>query len=143
MKNTTLASFIKSTNIPSSLVRAVVRNCYGLESFKEIAQDITNHGASAGFGNFIYYSDTVKFTTKNKKAIIELCKDLDSQIENVGLVRFIASFNCLNNSWSYDEIAQVIYGRSTLDEKTQIYNALAWFSLEEVARSYVDFVECK
>ena len=76
MKNTTLASFIKSTNLPSSLVRAVVRNCHGWGSFKEMAQDVTNHGASAGFGNFIYYKDTMKFTTKNKKAIIELCKEV-------------------------------------------------------------------
>ena len=137
---TTLKSFIKASNIEASLIRAVVKNCHGWESFKEMSQDVCNHGASAGFGRFCYYVDTVAFTAKNKKAILAYCKEMDSQIENVGIISFITSFNCLEG-YDQDEIAAAIYGRPTFDEKVAVYNALAWFALEEVCRAYCDFKE--
>lgn len=132
----TLSEFIKKSNIDSKLIRSVVRSMYGWESFKESAIDIVNNGANCGFGKFIYYYDTVKFTKRNKVSIIGLCKEMDQQIENVGLINFICSFNCMKDS-NYDEVAKAIYSGKG-EEVTKVYNALAWFALEEVCRSYSD-----
>ena len=80
MKTITLKSFIKNSSIPATLIRAVVKNMNGWDSFKESAQDVVNHGASCGFGNFIYYSDTVAFTAKNRKTIAEYATDQSKEI---------------------------------------------------------------
>ena len=42
-KRPSLVNLIDSTNIPESLVRSVVRQMGGWESFKESAPDITRH----------------------------------------------------------------------------------------------------
>ena len=52
MKTITLAKLIESTNIPASLIRATGRQSGGWESFKEHAEDVTNHGASGGFSGW-------------------------------------------------------------------------------------------
>lgn len=137
MKKLTLESFIENSNVEPSLIRAVVNNMSGWEYFKDSAENVTDYGAAGGFGQFVYYYDTLKFTRKNKKAILNLCADMDQQIENIGLLGFIGSFNCISDI-SQDSIAKAIYtGKG--DDVTNVFNALAWFALEEVSRAYVDF----
>ena len=46
----------------------------------------------------------------------------------------IASFNCLNNDYSVEEIAEAIY--SPAEDETQVQNALAWHAAEEVCRMF-------
>lgn len=137
MKNIKLKDFIENSNINSTLIKSVVNNMGGWEYFKENADNVTEHGAAGGFGGFIYYTDTMKFARRNKTAIIQLCESMDEQMENVGLLSFISSFNCLNDI-SQDSIAKAIYtGKG--EDVTQVLNALAWFALEEISRAYVDF----
>ena len=76
MQNLTLSQLIAESGLNPSLVRSTVRQCYGWQDFKEMAQDVANHGANCGFGKFIYYTDTIAFTKRNKKALLELCKGL-------------------------------------------------------------------
>jgi len=139
MKNLTLKSFCQKSHIAESLIRSAVRQVGGFNSFMMYAQDVCNHGAVGGFGGFIYYDNTVKFTKRNKAAILELCKEFDSQIENVGVISFIASFNCLRGE-SQEDVADGLYNPRS-DNQTIVYNALAWFALEEVCRSYCDLVD--
>jgi len=134
-----LSTVIKNSNIPATLIRSVVRQCAPWEEFKEIAQDVASHGADAGFGNFIYYSDTVAFTKRNRKYIIELLQDQCSEFGIDNIYQFIASFNCLHGNYSSEEIAESFYRDN--DARTQVYNALAWYALEEVARAVVDTLE--
>ena len=136
----TLSSFIKASNIPATLIRGVVFGLGGWDQFKESALDVANHGASGGYGSFCYYSDTVKFTTKHRKTIVDFLGDYVKDFD-VSVVDMVRGFNCLSDLYDYDEVAKALYGRATEDSKTQIYNALAWFALEEVCRSYVDFKE--
>lgn len=99
-------------------------------------EDVVNNGAAGGFGQFIYYSDTVKFYKKNKNEIVALCKEMASDFGQ-DLIAFVAGFNCLNDDdETRDEIGRTLYGR--VGDDTQVANALAWFALEEVARWYVD-----
>ena len=134
-----LSDFVKQSTVPAKLIRAVVRQVGGWDNFTEIANDAARHGAAAGFVGFTYYDDTVAFTKRNKCAILEFAADQDSQIESVGLIKFVAGFGCLDETED-DEVARALYaGRG--DAVTGIYNALAWYMLEEVCRSYVDLLD--
>ena len=98
MKKPTLSLFLAESGIPSSLVRSTVRQCGDWETFQEIAQDVCNHGANAGFSGFIYYSETIPFAKRNKKALMEMCKEQAEECYGKGysVGQFIAGFNCVD-----------------------------------------------
>ena len=142
MKKLTLSQFIAESGLPASLVRSTVRQCGGWEMFQEDAKNLQlcSCGAAGGFGGFIYYSETVPFTKRNKKALLELCKDQASDYYDHGMTipGFIAGFNCVG--CDAEQVAIALYtGKG--DNVTEVYNALAWYALEEVARRYCDIIE--
>lgn len=143
MKTMTLKTLIDNSSIPATLIRAVVKNMHGWESFKESAQDIIDHGAACGFGNFIYYTDTMTFTAKNRKAIAEYAAEQSKEIGYKDEIEMILGFNGLqHDDLNLSDIARALYGRLTDDDKkTTIYNALAWYALEEVSRACCDLLE--
>lgn len=145
MKNLNMKTLIANSSIPATLIRAVVKNMGGLDSFKESAQDVVDHGATCGFGNFIYYTDTVAFTAKNRKSIAEYAAEQSKEIGYKDEIEMILSFNVIkkdNDDLTSSDIARALYGRlADDDKKTTIYNVLAWYALEEVAQAYCDLVE--
>lgn len=128
------SEFIKQSHIPASLIKATVHQIGGWEEFKEHAEDVTNHGASGGFSGFIYYSDTVEFTETNKATILAFAKEQAADFGE-SLFSMVGGFNCLKIS--PEEVAEAIYNHNS-ENQTMVYNALAWYILEEVCRSYVD-----
>ncbi len=143
MKKLTMKTLIANSSIPATLIRAVVKNMGGWDSFKESAQDVVDHGAACGFGNFIYYTDTVIFTAKNRKVIAELAVQQAADFGDSSEIEMILGFNQLkHDDLTSSDIARALYGRLTdEDKKTTIYNALAWYALEEAARAYCDLLE--
>lgn len=136
----TLKDFTEKTHLPASLVRAVVRQIGGWSEFKERAADVANYGADSGFSGFIYYTDTVAFTKRNKTEILQVAWELARDLGEGDEFDLIANFGCLRGEFTAAEIARAIY--SPRDEGRQtVFNALAWFALEEVACSYCDLVE--
>jgi hypothetical protein len=134
------SKFIENSNIPASLIRAVSRQIGGWDSFTESAEDICNHGAGGGVGGFIYYTETVKFYRNNRKTILAVAEEMaDSMGED--LLSMIAGFNCLRQyKLTNNEVAQALY-MSKGEMVDQVQNAMAWFALEECARSYCDCLE--
>jgi hypothetical protein len=126
----TIKAFTEQSNINPKLVRAVIRQVGGFEAFKEIADDVTNYGANAGFSGFIYYADTLKFSKRNRNLILALLADL-----NVELV----DFGCLKD-FSAAEIYEALHN-SRSDYRPTVYNALAWFALEQVSWDFINIVE--
>lgn len=109
-------------------------------------KDVSDHGASGGYGGFIYHRDTCKFARENMPLIIEQLKE-DTSNYGVDVFEMVSNFNCLNENYPAFEIASVIFDQA--DEAsindgadTQILNALAWYALEEVARYITDIREC-
>ena len=138
---TTISNLIANTNIPAALVRAVVRQLGGLDSFKESARDIANHGINGGFHGFIYYTDTVKFAKAHKADILAYAREMAADIGEPGAYSMIAGFNCLRDlKLSGDEVADAV-NSAKHEDHVSIMNALAWFAGEEVARSYADMLE--
>ncbi len=160
----TLTKLIDSSNIPSKLIRSVVNQIGGWESFTESAPDIANHGIDGGFSGFIYYSDTEPFARRNRALIAEMASD---QANDFGTnpIELIAGFNCFcrnRKSRNRDEfmpvdqrtslerqednalreqIAKALYTGKQDDDGENVLNALAWYAGEEVARAYNDMLE--
>jgi len=134
-----LQDLINSSNIPASLIRATVRQAGGWESFKEMAEDVVNHGASAGFSGFTYYTDTLAFYAHQRSNIVSYA---ESYAYDLGedMLTMIQSFGCIGTDYSLGEIGQTLYGPKSKHD-TQIANCMAWFALEEVCRAYVNMLE--
>jgi len=144
MKTKTLTSFINNTNIPASLIRAVIRQIGGFEQFKGYANDVANHGAQGWVSGFIYCNHTIAFTCKNKAAILALAKRQASDYGEQSAYQMIASFNYLRDEdLSADRIAELLNQpfKNVDNEATSLLNTLAWYALEEVCRAWVKFTE--
>ncbi len=139
---------ISDTSNPA-LTRAVIRQLGGGSEAKENLIDVNNHGADAGFCNFVYYQDTVPFFEKHRKEILSVLEeDADSFREEPAQIVF--GFNCLRLREADSEeqrayrsaINRLLYGNRKVDwdrpEEVQIANALAWLALESVAREMVE-----
>ena len=141
MKKITMKELINSTNIPERLVRAVVRQSGGWESFTQNAPDIARHGVDGGFHGWIYHSETEPFARKNRNAIAELAA---AQAEDfgMGVIEMIKGFGCLKSSKPTDsEIGMALYSGKNLPNGVNVLNALAWYAAEEVSRAYADMLE--
>ena len=143
----TLKSFIKESFIPATLIRAIVSGNGGWDEFKERAQDIADHGSQSGSGGFIYYTDTMSFTTKNRPLIAEFAEDQAKELDYPSAVTMIQDFNTIRDcGFSHSDIAKALYGRLSNNDtdqhyiKEQVYNVLCWYIEEEVSRNFVDYV---
>jgi hypothetical protein len=126
----TLKKVIAENPDKKVLIKAVIDNL-GLES----VQDVNNHGADGGYGNFIYYTETSAFYQKHKKDINKWLSEMAQEIGEPSTANMVQNFRCLGKDYSIDEISGVIYGN---EEQDQIENALAWFALEGVCRLFED-----
>ena len=131
----TMKSFIDRSNLPAPLVRAVVKQSGGWDSFQEMARDVAAHGADAGFSGWIYYRETMEFFRKNRKIILEHAEEMAQDLgENV--LSLIQGFGIFRTApIRMDDLAKALYtGKGP--EVATVYNIMSWFALEEVARAY-------
>lgn len=116
------------------LINAVAKQMSGMANLKNQASDICNYGAAGGFNGFVYYTDTVAFTKRNHALIIEL---LNNYADDMGInaLELLNGFNCFKDMKEHEIFDGLMNPKS--EDRTTIYNGLAWFALEEVAR-YID-----
>ena len=139
MKTPTMKQFIENANIPAKLIRATIKQCGGWEEFTEHASDCVEHGANSGvFSGYIYYADTVAFTKCHKADILAYADEMASDIGEGSASALIAGFNCLD--LNVEGVAEAIYNPRS-ENRQEVFNAMAWFCVEEVSRSYVDYLE--
>ena len=118
-----------------TLEQAVIDQYGTREEFFEAIPDILQGGASAGVSGFIYYNETIDFTKKHFKQIIEALKR-DADGFGLGLLEMLRGFRCFEGM-SEDEIASGLYDPES-EDRTSVYNGLAWYALESVAWSLGD-----
>lgn len=138
---TTLKKLINSSSIPAALIRAVVRQMGGWETFTNYAPDIARHGIDGGFNGFIYYADTLPFAKRNRA---DIAKMAEMQAEDFGtsVLDMVRSFGCFRQSPpDFASISTALYGGRAQEETDTVLNVLAWYAAEEVARAYCDLVE--
>ena len=106
--------------------------------FFETCGYVSKGGADSGFNGFIYYTETIAFFRKHRKNIVALAEYLADEMGE-DAVTMVKNFRCLNGFYEYSDIAKAMYGNFN-DEYTNIYNALSWFALEEVANEAVNYL---
>ena len=123
------------------LIDAVIRHIGGKENAEAYFPDVCKHGASGGFNGFIYYKDTFYFWKRYKLLILEYAEEMAKELGEEMLV-MVQNFNAIKGDYSVTEIGKALYsGLYSVrenDEHIPIYNVMAWFALEEVARDYCD-----
>jgi len=134
---TTLKKLIEESSIPASLIRAVVRQMGGWESFTQNAPDICRGGIDGGFSGFIYNADTEPFARRNREDIQALASQ-QAEDFGMGVIEMIQGFGCFRNGTkpSDQEIGSALYAGKDIDGGMSILNALAWYAGEEVSREY-------
>ncbi len=129
----TKTQVLKDNQDFKSLINNVITQLGGTDYLSDIA----NHGASAGWPGFTYYSDTHEFAMKNRKAIVSM---LQSQADDFGMeiVEMVSGFGQFRGSGMDNEEKMELYkfiggGKC---EQSSITNLMAWYALEEVARMF-------
>ena len=134
-----------------SLAPAVLRQLGGGRGAVQSAIEAGEHVADAGWPGFTYSADCLAFVRRNKAAIKAAIKDMayDLGEEEIQMIR---GFGCLSTrnrtEVKYDctssEVGSVLYvdGSDAGDMASKIYDALAWFALEEVGRAIAALSEC-
>ncbi len=116
------------------LITAVAKQMGGMAELRGHASDICNYGASGGVSGFIYYTDTVAFATRNHALIMELLNNCSDEM-GVNALELLNGFVCFKDIEEHEIFDGLINKNS--NDRTTVYNGLAWFALEEVAR-YID-----
>lgn len=129
----TVKDLANKSTIPEGLIRAVVHQAGGWESFKSIAPTISTNKNCIGFE---YHTETAKFFVNYRDLIRKLAHDTARE-GGQSTIKMIHNLRCLQNNFDEDEIGLALYGpRSKIN--IQIANALTWFALEKVAKAYSD-----
>jgi len=121
-----------SKKMNKKLINAVIKQSGGLRNLSKSANDITNNGAAGGYAGFINYTDTCAFTKRNHTLIMKHLKDCADDM-GTNAIELLSEFSCFK-----DMDAQEIFDGLTnpdSDDRTTVYNGLAWFALEEAVRS--------
>jgi hypothetical protein len=136
----TLATLCEQSNIPAKLIRAVVRQFGGWESFAQSAPDVSRGGIDGGFHGFIYTADTESFAKWNR---FDIQKMAQAQAEEFGtsVTEMIQNFGCFRNGSkpTDSEIGIALYAGK--DDGARVLNALAWYAGEEVCREFERLTE--
>ena len=128
----------KARQVKHPLKNAVSRQMGGVDCLYESASDIATYGTNAGWGNFVYYSDTVAFIKRNKAKIISCLKE-DAFSYGESFANFVSSFNCFKGM-TQDEVMDGLYNPKSV-HMIIVYNGLAWYALEAVCYTIVN--ECE
>jgi hypothetical protein len=117
-----------------SLINAVISNI-GMDSVK----DVNNHGIDGGFNGFIYYTDTVPFAYKHRKAILQL---LDEDADSLGqeVVEMVSGFGAFRRIGMDADDKKDLYRylSGTKCKEVTIPNLMAWYAAETVCRWFED-----
>ena len=102
-----------------------------------VVQDVNNYGANAGYGGFIYYSETHAFTIRYRKYIVMLLEDTADQIDQ-SIEEMVAGFRTFRKSKMDLQDRRDLYKLLGGGKPSQgtITNVMAWFALEEVCRMF-------
>lgn len=141
-KTMTLKTFCEKTHTHPQLVRNVVRQFGGWESFQESAPDVCRGGIDGGFHGFIYNADTEPFAKRNRHLIAAMASQQADEL-GTGVIEMIRNFGCFRHGTkpTDEEIGSALYAGKDAENGLPVLNALAWYAGEEVCRSYMQLTD--
>lgn len=137
IETVTLKALCEQSNIPAALIRAVVRQMGGWQSFTQSAPDICRGGIAGGFHGFICNADTEAFAKRNHDAISELASSQAQEIGYDSTFTMIRAFGCFKDDQLSDgDLMRALCRGLNPKDGPNILNGLAWYAGEEVSREY-------
>jgi len=115
-------------------------------SFNELSanfESCAEHGADGGFSGFIYYDETIAFFKANREDIVRHMEQTASECGE-DIISFIQNFGVFRRSDkpATSEVGRALWDRQkTHPDLTSLYNVFAWYSLEEVSRTWYRYLE--
>lgn len=126
----------KLTDLQEAVINQLGYETLNQGSAQEL-YDVMQHGATAGVGGFIYYTDTTKFFDANKDLIMQQLLEDRWGIGYDSLTQMLSSFNCFKGIKTYNIEMFLINPDNEDNEDNEdqqtLKNGLAWYALEEVA----------
>lgn len=126
---------LKEAKSAHPLASIVLRQLGGGREAVETARDAGKHGADSGWGGFIYYSETVPWAKRHRRAILACAQAMADDCGVASVSQMVADFGCVKGNATAMEVESVLMGAGDDDLQTIVWNALAWFALEEVGRA--------
>ena len=109
-------------------------------SFK--LSDCASYGANTGiFSAFIYYDDTTSFYKQNRNDIVNHLENMAEEFgeDVITMVKNFGSFRNDSDPPTSQEIGRALYDPN--DDNTILHNVFAWYALEEVSRTWSDYLD--
>lgn len=133
---------IKRAREAHPLASIVLRQLGGGKDAISSAIEAGEHGADAGWPGFTWHSDTVPWAKRHRAAILKACRDMMDDLGEPGTIaQFLGTFRCLRDYRPVDIESALGSYPTDEDITTAVYNALAWFALEEVGRALANAAE--
>jgi len=106
-------------------------------------ENCAEHGADCGISGLIYYDETIAFFKANRKDIIS---HMEQSAEEMGtdIISMVQGFGVFRNSDkpTPSEVGRALWDSGKQwDELTTLYNVFAWYTLEEVSRTWYRYLE--
>lgn len=103
----------------------------------DTAIEAGRNGADAGWHGFISTGNTIVFAKRHREAIVACIERTSSDLGERGPVSLVLGFKCISKDVTETHVAAAMYGSGQHygPAVEQVYNALAWFALEEVGRA--------
>jgi len=155
MKITTIKKLLAYVSHYSSFPERTVRNVItnlgfplegsydGLKELSGILVNCAEHGANIGIIGFIYYYETISFFKKNRAAIVSHIERTAAEF-GTDIFSMVQDFGVFRNSEkpTPTEIGKALWDtHTTHKELTSLYNVFSWYALEEVARTWYNYLE--
>jgi hypothetical protein len=127
---------VRTENGYDTFIRSIV-NAIGRDNL----EDIMNHGADCGYPGITYTADCMDIAWRNKATIRTLIeRDADDCDLDVG--KMLQSWKCIGSDFTIHEIVRSLYQnhrpRWESDVDRVVWNGLAWYAAETVARWFCE-----
>jgi hypothetical protein len=118
------------------LIRSVIRTVG-----KDSLEDIYNHGADCGYLRITYTNDCIEFAWRHRESIIQLLEEFCEETgEKLG--ENLQGWRCIGKDYKVSELLKSLYSsrkpKWESDIDRTLWNGLAWYACEEVARWLCD-----
>lgn len=135
----TLKQVLREYPDKKRLINAVINQLGGWDDeTQNTIENIASHGANTGHSGFTFYSDTIAFAMKNRKAIVAWLEEQAEELGEGDVVEMVSHFGVFRSSPMDKDDRQNLYrylGGCKCKETT-IPNLMAWYAAEEVCRLF-------
>ena len=113
-----------------------------IKELSSLLESCAEYGAHIGIPGFTYYRETIRFFQKNQQGIINHMEQTAAEF-GVDVIAMVQGFGVFRHSAKpkASHINKALYSRYYNPNLDILYNAFAWYALEEISRTWYRYVE--